>query len=170
MRFTVATAIAAMASGAVASLSHAGAAPSSSMAVPTGGVVTETLTEYTTWCPEATAITHGGHTYSITTPGYITMTGTFTVTRPVVTQTVTQCHKCLLFPPFQLFRRARPHHPVVVPSGPAAVTSIPLVPSGAAATGSSAPSSPPAFNAGSTNVAGAGVGLAAVFGAVALLL
>ncbi|EPS29139.1 hypothetical protein PDE_04088 [Penicillium oxalicum 114-2] len=163
MRFTVATAIAAMASGAVASLSHAGAAPSSSMAVPTGGVVTETLTEYTTWCPEATAITHGGHTYSITTPGYITMTGTFTVTRPVVTQTVTQCHKCSSAVP-------APTTPVVVPSGPAAVTSIPLVPSGAAATGSSAPSSPPAFNAGSTNVAGAGVGLAAVFGAVALLL
>ncbi|KAF7719457.1 Uncharacterized protein PECH_005260 [Penicillium ucsense] len=168
MRFTVATAVAAMASGAVAALTHApapvsSAAPSSSVAVPAGGVVTETLTEYTTWCPEATAITHGGHTYSITTPGYITMTGTFTVTRPVVTQTVTQCHKCTSAAPV-------PTTPVVVPTSAAAVTSIPLVPSGAAATGAATPSSPAAFNAGSTNVAGAGVGLAAVFGAVALLL
>lgn len=31
------------------------------------GVVTETLTEYTTYCPEATSIVHGSHTYSIST-------------------------------------------------------------------------------------------------------
>lgn len=31
------------------------------------GVVTETLTEYTTYCPEATSIVHGGKTYSIAT-------------------------------------------------------------------------------------------------------
>lgn len=71
-----------------------------------------------------------------------------------------------------------PTTPVVVPSAP---TSTPLVPSSAAATGSSVPSavapsgspapSQPAFNAGAMNAAtGAGAGLAAVFGAVALLL
>lgn len=31
------------------------------------GVVTETLTEYTTYCPEATSIVHGSKTYSIST-------------------------------------------------------------------------------------------------------
>lgn len=31
------------------------------------GVVTETLTEYTTYCPEATSIVHGSQTYSIST-------------------------------------------------------------------------------------------------------
>lgn len=62
------------------------------------------------------------------------------------------------------------------------MTSTPYVPSGAGATGvpgttgtsagsSPATSSQPAFyNAGSANVVGAGAGLAAVFGAVALLL
>ena len=68
-----------------------------------------------------------------------------------------------------------PTTPVVSSSAPA---STPLMPSGAGATGSSpaAPSgspaaSQPAFNAGAMNAAtGAGAGLAAVFGAVALLL
>ena len=56
--------------------------------------VTETVTQFTTYCPEATTIAHGSHTYSISTPGHITMThGPFTVTRPLVTQTVTQCNK-----------------------------------------------------------------------------
>jgi hypothetical protein len=55
--------------------------------------VTETVTQYTTYCPEATTISHGSHTYSISTPGHITMTnGPFTVTRPLITQTVTQCN------------------------------------------------------------------------------
>jgi hypothetical protein len=31
------------------------------------GVVTETLTEYTTFCPEATSVVHGSKTYSIST-------------------------------------------------------------------------------------------------------
>ena len=75
-----------------------------------------------------------------------------------------------------------PSTPVVSPSSsPAVLTSTPYVPSGAGATGvpgtsgTPAGSSPvtstqPAYNAGSANVVGAGAGLAAVFGAVALLL
>lgn len=55
--------------------------------------ITETVTQYTTYCPEATTISHGSHTYSISAPGHITMThGPFTVTRPLITQTVTQCN------------------------------------------------------------------------------
>ena len=74
MRFSIATALT-LAAGAFA------------------GVVTETVTDYTTYCPEATSIVHGGSTYSVSTPGSVTLTGSFTVTRPLVTQTVTQCHK-----------------------------------------------------------------------------
>ncbi|KAJ5117086.1 hypothetical protein N7448_004033 [Penicillium atrosanguineum] len=125
--------------------------------------VTETVTQYTTFCPEATTIAHGGHTYSISTPGHITMTnGPYTVTRPLITQTVTQCNSCS--------STMVPSSTPIVPSAPA---STPLIPSGAGATGSSVPSgaAAPAFNAGAVNAAtGAGAGLAAVFGAVALLL
>ena len=76
---------------------------------------------------------------------------------------------------------AAPTMPAVSSSKPV-YSSTPLVPSGADATGAPAPSSPsgagastpapsqPAFNAGTMNVAGAGAGLAAVFGAAALLL
>ena len=72
---------------------------------------------------------------------------------------------------------AVPTTPVVSPSAPPS-SSTPLVPSGADATGVPAASgsgstpapSQPAFNAGAMNAAGAGAGLAAVFGAAALLL
>jgi hypothetical protein len=48
MRFSIA-ALAACAAGAMA------------------GVVTETVTAYTTYCPQATSVVHGSHTYSIST-------------------------------------------------------------------------------------------------------
>ncbi|KAJ5368824.1 uncharacterized protein N7496_008584 [Penicillium cataractarum] len=148
MRFSFAAVVAALAAGVVAS-----------------DAVTETVTAYTTYCPEATSIVHGGSTYSISTPGHITMTGSFTVTRPLITQTVTQCNKCSSSTPL-------PTTPVV--SASTAPSSTPLVPSGAGATGtavSTPAASQPAFNAGAINAAtGAGAGLAAVFGAVALLL
>jgi len=116
---------------------------------------TEVVTQYTTYCPEATSIVHGSHTYSVSTPGHITMShGPYTVTRPLITQTITECSKCT--------------------STAAAVppASTPLVPSGAGATtpssGPAAPTQTP-YNAAS-RATGAGAGLAAVFGAVALLL
>ncbi|KAJ5187158.1 hypothetical protein N7449_010152 [Penicillium cf. viridicatum] len=139
------------------------------------GVVTETLTEYTTYCPEATSIVHGSQTYSIATPGYITMThGPYTVTRPISTSTVTECKSCsaAAVTSTPVAASSVPLIPVV----PSVATSTPLVP-GVGPTGvSSSPSSAatpsqPAFNAGAINAAtGAGAGLAAVFGAVALLL
>ncbi|KAJ5365071.1 hypothetical protein N7517_007957 [Penicillium concentricum] len=132
-------------------------------------VVTETVTQFTTYCPEATSIVHGGHTYSISTPGVITMThGPFTVTRPIVTSTLF-LHPCFLHsrgrqhPPYLRPRRCH-LHPLVPGS---ASTGVPSGPSGP----SSATPSQPAFNAGAINAAtGAGAGLVAVFGAVALLL
>ncbi|KXG54696.1 uncharacterized protein PGRI_078400 [Penicillium griseofulvum] len=138
-------------------------------------VVTETLTEYTTYCPEATSIVHGSHTYSISTPGVITMShGPYTVTRPLVTSTVTECKSCSSSIPASSTPVASSTPLISVPG----VTSTPLIP-GTASTGvPSAPSGPstatpsqPAFNAGAINAAtGAGAGLVAVFGAVALLL
>ncbi|KAJ5637318.1 hypothetical protein N7490_007197 [Penicillium lividum] len=148
--------------------------------------ITETVTMYTTYCPEATSIVHSGTTYSISTPGHLTMSGGhYTVTRPLLSSTVTECKKCSSTP--------LPSTPVIAvsPSSSAVLTSTPYVPSGAAATGvpgtgssgsgsagssvgssgaSAATSSIPVYNAGAVNVAGAGAGLAAVFGAVALLL
>jgi hypothetical protein len=50
MRFSFAAVVAALAAGVVAT-----------------DAVTETLTAYTTYCPEATSIVHGGSTYSIST-------------------------------------------------------------------------------------------------------
>lgn len=52
MRFS----IAALAAGAVGAMA---------------GVTTETVTAYTTYCPEATSVVHGGHTYSISTVGFL---------------------------------------------------------------------------------------------------
>ncbi|KAJ5946770.1 hypothetical protein N7454_003609 [Penicillium verhagenii] len=167
MRFSI-TAVLALAAGAIAT-----------------EAVTETVTKYTTYCPEATSIVHSGTTYSISTPGHLTMSGGhYTVTRPLITSTVTECKKCSSTP------LPSSSAVSVSPSSSAVLTSTPYVPSGAAATGvpgtsagtgagsvgssasgaSAASTSQPAYNAGSANVAGAGVGLAAVFGAVALLL
>ncbi|CAG8234724.1 unnamed protein product [Penicillium nalgiovense] len=139
------------------------------------GVVTETLTEYTTYCPEATSVVHGSKTYSISTPGYITMShGPYTVTRPLVTSTVTECNSCSSTTAVStpVASNSVPLIPVV----PSVATSTPLVP-GTGSTGvpsappSAATPSMPAFNAGAVNAAtGAGAGLAAIFGAVALLL
>ncbi|KGO64977.1 hypothetical protein PITC_041960 [Penicillium italicum] len=158
------------------------------------GVVTETVTDYTTYCPEATSFVHGSQTYSIATPGYITMThGPYTVTRPVSTSIVTECKSCSA--PTAVTSVAASSVPLI-PVAPTVVTSTPLVP-GAGSTGvpsspsgagsvpgspsgaGSVPGSPssaatpsqPAFNAGAINAAtGAGAGLAAVFGVVALML
>ncbi|KAI3247914.1 hypothetical protein DTO012A7_832 [Penicillium roqueforti] len=167
------------------------------------GVVTETLTEYTTYCPEATSIVHGSHTYSISTPGYITMShGPYTVTRPISTSTVTECNSCsstaVVSTPVAsapVASAPAPSAPVVstplasspvassstplIPVVPSVVTSTPLVPTAGSTGVPSVPSSPssavtpsqPAFNTGAMNAAtGAGAGLAAILGAVALLL
>ncbi|KAJ5605937.1 hypothetical protein N7510_008718 [Penicillium lagena] len=125
------------------------------MGVAATDYTTEVVTHFTTYCPEATSIVHGSHTYSVSTPGAITMShGPYTVTRPLITKTITECNKCTSTAP-------------AVPP-----TSTPLVPSGAGAT---TPGSGPAptqtpYNAASRAATGAGAGLAAVFGAAALLL
>ncbi|KAK7713140.1 hypothetical protein SLS57_007470 [Botryosphaeria dothidea] len=87
-------------SSAAASVSAASttAAPASSSAAGNGtGVVTEVVTAYTTYCPVATEITHGGKTYTVSSATTLTITdcpGGCTITKPVYTSTVTACASC----------------------------------------------------------------------------
>ncbi|KAJ5888784.1 hypothetical protein N7495_008825 [Penicillium taxi] len=100
------------------------------LALTTGAVanvVTETVTAYTTYCPEATSFSHGSQTYTVSSAGYLTMTnGPYTVTRPLLTETVTQCNKCSSTPVISASST-----PVIsVSSTPvisASVSSIPLI-------------------------------------------
>ncbi|GAD98940.1 hypothetical protein VDBG_00359 [Paecilomyces variotii No. 5] len=137
---------------------------------PTPSIVTDVVSDYTTWCPEATAVTHGSQTYSVTKPTSLTLTnGPFTVSRPLLSKTVTYCNKC-----------AGPTAPAgsSSPSSSASVAPVysgssVVVPSASQAPGSPASSTPaaPAFTgAASRHIAGAGAGLTAVLGVAAFLL
>ena len=77
MRFTAAATVAAMAGAA-------SAAPPSNGTAPV--YVTDVVTAYTTYCPEATIITHKGETYTVSSATTLTITncpGGCTVTKPV---------------------------------------------------------------------------------------
>ncbi|CAI4215175.1 unnamed protein product [Parascedosporium putredinis] len=69
---------------ALAGLAAAGAVPAQNGTVYT----TEVVTAYTTYCPEATTITDGDNTITITEPTVVTIThcpGGCTIKKPVVT-------------------------------------------------------------------------------------
>jgi len=52
-------------------------------------VTTDVVTAYTTYCPEATTITHGSQTYTATASQTLTITNCpCTITKPVVTSSV----------------------------------------------------------------------------------
>uniref|UniRef100_A0A093V4N8 Clock-controlled protein 6 n=1 Tax=Talaromyces marneffei PM1 TaxID=1077442 RepID=A0A093V4N8_TALMA len=143
MRFTAA-AIVAFAAGALASASSS------------ASVITEVITSYETYCPEATSFVAGSSTVHVTAPGTITLTGSYTVTRPLLSSTVTICNACSTAVPLGT-GSPKPH------------TSIPVAPV-AVASSTTAPASP-AFTGGASHAAaGAGAGLAAVFGVAAFLL
>lgn len=60
-------------------------------------VVTETLIDFTTYCPEATTLTHNRKTYTVTGASSVSLdcsNGGCVVTRPVYTSTVTSCKDC----------------------------------------------------------------------------
>ncbi|KAJ5438340.1 uncharacterized protein N7458_009338 [Penicillium daleae] len=155
MRFSFAAAVAALAAGAVAS-----------------DAVTETLTSYTTYCPEATSIVHGGSTYSISTVRVSPPCCVVGGSRPLDHDRLLPRHPPSDHPDRDPVQQVLFHpgcfHPCLF------CHLHPLVPSSVAATGttvSTPAASQPAFNAGAINAAtGAGAGLAAVFGVVALLL
>ncbi|KAJ2970252.1 hypothetical protein NQ176_g8276 [Zarea fungicola] len=57
--------------------------------------VTETVDQIVTYCPEATQITHGTKTWTVTAPTTLTITDCpCTVTRPVTVTSSVVCHNC----------------------------------------------------------------------------
>ncbi|KAK2865278.1 hypothetical protein FQN49_003737 [Arthroderma sp. PD_2] len=172
MRYSVATA-AAMASIASASLLGSG------LPVEMPALTTEVVTNFVTWCPEATTITHGSQTYTVTEPTSLTFTEPCTVTRTLTSSTVTECTAC-------------PTSATVVPTGTAPGTGVPVPTGGstsiyepptypnstasqppmgtASGTGSMTAPLPTFTGAASHAVVGAGAGLAGVLGLAALLL
>lgn len=71
MRFSAAVAAATMAGVATASVAGYSDAPKNGTAP---AYVTEVVTAYTTYCPEATQITHGGETYTVSEATTLTIT------------------------------------------------------------------------------------------------
>ncbi|ATY60566.1 clock-controlled protein 6 [Cordyceps militaris CM01] len=58
-------------------------------------VTTEVVDVYTTYCPEATQITHGTKTYTVTAPTTLTISECpCTITRPVTVVSSVVCHNC----------------------------------------------------------------------------
>ncbi|TPX18434.1 uncharacterized protein E0L32_011675 [Thyridium curvatum] len=111
---------------------------------------TEVVTALTTYCPEATKITHGGKTYTVTEATTLTITDCpCTVTKPVITTPVVVCNTC--------------GYNTTVPTTPVPTKPLP--------TGGNKPSSPPSVpTAGAAKAAGlSGAGLAAALGLAALL-
>lgn len=60
--------------------------------------VTETVDQIVTYCPEATQITHGTKTWTVTAPTTLTITDCpCTVTRPVTVTSSVVCHNWYVF-------------------------------------------------------------------------
>lgn len=120
-------------------------------AAPNGTVVTEVVTEYTTYCPEPTTLTHGDKTYTITEATTITL------------PCPTGCHvtKTLTSSP------AAPTVPAGNSSAPAAPTKQPTAAPPAPTTANPAP---PAFTGAASQLVVSGGAMAAVFGIAAYLL
>ncbi|KAA8652316.1 hypothetical protein EYZ11_009302 [Aspergillus tanneri] len=146
-----------------------------------GAVATEVeqtvyVTEYATIC-QATSLPSG-----IPTAPAITVSNgvTYSISRPLITSTVTHCEKCSTSVPVIPVPTAvspNPSGSVVIPSS-SPVSSTPLIPSGSvpvpsgvSPSGSATTPATPLFTAGASRAAvGAGAGLATVFGLVAYLL
>jgi hypothetical protein len=89
MQFTSALAVAALASTAAAWY------PASNSSSVTVDYVTDVVTSYTTYCPEATTLTYNSVTYTITEPTTLTVTNCpCTIVKPVTTSSVVYCNTC----------------------------------------------------------------------------
>jgi len=145
MRFSIA-AFVALAAGAFAG---------SSSAV---SYTTETVTSYETYCPEATTISHSGTTYVVSAPSTVTLSGgSYTVTRPLLSSTITICNAC-----------ATGTAPTAVSSTVPTVSPVYTGTTVAVTATTTAPA--PLFTNGANHLAGAGVGLAGLAGVAAFLL
>ncbi|KAL2827304.1 hypothetical protein BJY01DRAFT_255728 [Aspergillus pseudoustus] len=124
---------------------------------------TVVVTEYTTYCPKATTLTAGTETVPVETPGTVTLSnGPYTITRPLITTTITRCKACS-------------STAVPTPSVPVIPTSIPVIPSAPTEVApTSAPSTTtpaaPAFTGGASRAAAGAGAMAGLFGVVAALL
>ncbi|KAK8166310.1 Ser-Thr-rich glycosyl-phosphatidyl-inositol-anchored membrane family-domain-containing protein [Phyllosticta citrichinensis] len=123
-------------------------------------VVTETLTAFTTYCPEATTLTHNSKTYTVTGASSVSLdcsNGGCVVTRPVYTSTVTSCKDCATATPV-VSTPAVSFATSTKSVATTAVTTVPAVVSSVAGNTKPAASAPPAGNtqpAASTPPAGA---------------
>lgn len=147
MRFSAAVAVSALAAGVSAGYNYT--APV---------YTTDVVTEYTTYCPEATEITYGGQTYTATSETTLTITNCpCTVTYPVTSASPTYVPPPSTYvpPPAPYTNATSVYTPTPAPSSPA-----PYTPTG----------SPVPTGAANRAVAGSGAGLAAVLGFVAYVL
>jgi len=124
---------------------------------------TEVVTALTTYCPEATEITHNGKTYTVTSATTLTITNCpCTLTHPVTWSTPAPATST----------------PYTTPAAPVKSSSAPYTWSNATATtytppagtGSPATSSPAKFTGAASHLSAAGAGVAAIAGLVAALL
>jgi hypothetical protein len=107
---------------------------------------TEVVTAYTTYCPAPTTLTYSDKTYTITEATTLTITDCpCTVSKPVMTSTVTACNTC------------GPH---------ANGTATYVAPTGGKTTTTAAPAATTAVTAGAGKV---GLSLAAIVAAIAAL-
>ncbi|EAW18399.1 putative GPI anchored protein [Aspergillus fischeri NRRL 181] len=155
MRF-FATILATLAVGAVAS-----------NAVADEEYSTVVVTEYSTYCPKATSVPEAS---SSAVPSITVSDGvTYSISRPLITSTITKCNKCPSSTPLIHTPTPSSSSIVVVP------TSKPVIPSGAgpkttSTPAASTPVTPLATGAASRAAVGAGAGLAGVFALAAYLL
>jgi hypothetical protein len=140
---------------------------------------TEVMTAYTTYCPEATQITHGGVTYTVTEATTLTITNCpCTVTKPVSSAVVTSCTST----PVPVQSSVAPVYSSVAPvyssapaySAPYVNASTPgyTTPATTSIVGTGSHTAPVPTFTGAANkaFAASGAGLAAVFGFAAYIL
>ncbi|KAL2811195.1 hypothetical protein BJX63DRAFT_287758 [Aspergillus granulosus] len=123
---------------------------------------TVVVTEYTTYCPKSTTLTAGTETIPVETPGTITLSnGPYTITRPLLTTTITRCKACS-------------STAVPTPSTPVIPTSVPVIPSAPTdvhpTESATTTPAPPAFTGGASRAAVGAGAMAGLFGVVAALL
>ncbi|KAK3672231.1 hypothetical protein LTR78_007984 [Recurvomyces mirabilis] len=175
MRFTLASA------ALVGAAAAAGSWPASNGTAPV--YVTEVVTAFTTFCPEATLLTHGGSTYTVSQATTLTITncpGGCTVTKPVYSSVVTACSTCSSAPVAPVSSApavSTGTAPIVKPSSVPVAPVYPTAKNGTAtayATGAAQPtgsatSTPKPYTGAASQVSAYGAGFLALFGLVAAL-
>ncbi|KAL4925902.1 putative GPI anchored protein [Aspergillus undulatus] len=159
MKFSFAAA--ALFAGAAFASVHGGEAET-----PQQQYTTVEVTEYTTYCPKSTTLTAGTETIPVETPGTVTLSnGPYTVTRPLITSTITHCKACSS----SATPTWAPSSSVpVIPTGTSPVIPTDVAPTGGAS--SSTTPAPPTFTGGASRAAAGAGAVAGLFGVVAALL